>query len=171
MIAKCPCNHCDENIEFATEEFISGSSVACPHCGMETMPFLSPPSPTRPLMQEQSVPDTIFCPKCGEKNRGNNFKCVRCGFALHTPQTSQPAIVPSSVTYEVMSDKIGLVPNIKKKDNVFQALFTLAFTIVGTLIGLVGWGGVGAGIGALAGISVGGLISGVILCVVGLTRK
>jgi predicted nucleic acid-binding Zn-ribbon protein len=39
MIAKCPCDHCGENIEFATQEFLSGSSIACPHCGKET--FLS----------------------------------------------------------------------------------------------------------------------------------
>jgi hypothetical protein len=36
MIAKCPCEHCGVNIEFATEEFLSGSSVTCPKCGQET---------------------------------------------------------------------------------------------------------------------------------------
>ena len=39
MIAKCPCERCGKNIEFATEEFLSGSSIVCPHCGKET--FLS----------------------------------------------------------------------------------------------------------------------------------
>ena len=36
MIAKCPCEHCGVSIEFATEEFLSGSSVPCPTCGKET---------------------------------------------------------------------------------------------------------------------------------------
>ena len=36
MIAKCPCEHCGVNIEFSTEEFLSGSSVPCPTCGKET---------------------------------------------------------------------------------------------------------------------------------------
>ncbi len=44
MIAKCPCDHCGKNIEFATEEFLSGSSVACPHCGKETFLSVSPKS-------------------------------------------------------------------------------------------------------------------------------
>jgi predicted nucleic acid-binding Zn-ribbon protein len=42
MIAKCPCDNCGENIEFATEEFLSGSSIACPHCGKETFLSVSP---------------------------------------------------------------------------------------------------------------------------------
>jgi hypothetical protein len=24
----------------------------------------------------------MFCPKCGERNGSNNYKCVRCGFVL-----------------------------------------------------------------------------------------
>lgn len=36
MIAKCPCDYCGVNIEFSTEEFLSGSSVPCPTCGKET---------------------------------------------------------------------------------------------------------------------------------------
>jgi DNA-directed RNA polymerase subunit RPC12/RpoP len=42
MIAKCPCDECGENIEFATEEFLPGSSVTCPHCGSETFLSVSP---------------------------------------------------------------------------------------------------------------------------------
>jgi len=72
MIAKCPCDKCGENIEFATEEFLSGSSVACPHCGNETFlsvspkpkssaslppklsPLLVPPPVTPPQLQKSS---------------------------------------------------------------------------------------------------------------------
>src|ERR1035441_2321510 len=44
MIAKCPCEHCGENIEFATEDFLPGGRVACPHCGVETAIYISSPS-------------------------------------------------------------------------------------------------------------------------------
>src|ERR1035437_8461607 len=52
MIAKCPCDHCGKNIEFATEEFLSGSSVACPHCGNETFLSVSP----KPKTSASSLP-------------------------------------------------------------------------------------------------------------------
>jgi hypothetical protein len=35
MLTKCECNHCSERIEFEAEN--SGETVACPHCGMETV--------------------------------------------------------------------------------------------------------------------------------------
>jgi predicted nucleic acid-binding Zn-ribbon protein len=48
MIAKCPCEHCGVNIEFATEEFLSGSSVPCPSCGKETPLYVSPQAKPAP---------------------------------------------------------------------------------------------------------------------------
>jgi predicted RNA-binding Zn-ribbon protein involved in translation (DUF1610 family) len=49
MIAKCSCDHCGGNIEFVTEEFLSGSSITCPHCGRETILSVSPrKSPVSP---------------------------------------------------------------------------------------------------------------------------
>jgi hypothetical protein len=34
---KCPCNNCDVFIEFPAHGL--GQSIACPHCGMETVLF------------------------------------------------------------------------------------------------------------------------------------
>jgi hypothetical protein len=42
MIVKCPCEHCEVNIEFSTDEFLSGSSIPCPTCGKETTLCVSP---------------------------------------------------------------------------------------------------------------------------------
>jgi DNA-directed RNA polymerase subunit RPC12/RpoP len=171
------CPHCKQSLEASYD--MRGQAVACPTCNGQihvpqaapTPPMTPRPLTTRPTAPQQPPAEAIFCPKCGENNRENNFKCTRCGFALHGSPAGQRAVATSSTTYEVMADKVGLVPNIRKKDNIFQAIFTLAFTIVGTIIGLVWQGGLGAGIGTLAGLVVGGLISGVILCVIGLVRK
>lgn len=61
MIAKCACDHCGKNIEFATEEFLSGSSIACPHCGKET--FLSVSSKSKPAAPKNFIPDKKPEPK------------------------------------------------------------------------------------------------------------
>ena len=61
MIAKCPCEHCGVNIEFATEEFLSGSSVPCPTCGKETT--LSTMNVSRETESNQIV--NCPCQQCG----------------------------------------------------------------------------------------------------------
>src|SRR5207245_882443 len=42
MFAKCPCNNCSEHLEF--DESDAGSTVTCPHCGLETTLFVPPHS-------------------------------------------------------------------------------------------------------------------------------
>jgi hypothetical protein len=46
MLVTCPCNHCDQNIEFEASEFIRsgdgakdtfGQTIPCPHCGHNTI--------------------------------------------------------------------------------------------------------------------------------------
>ena len=39
-IITCPCQHCDGNIEFSSENFQRGMKHDCPHCGMETTLFI-----------------------------------------------------------------------------------------------------------------------------------
>jgi hypothetical protein len=56
MIAKCPCEHCGVNIEFATEEFLSGSSVPCPTCGKETPLYVSPQAKPMPKPAAPATP-------------------------------------------------------------------------------------------------------------------
>ena len=77
MIAKCPCDHCGENIEFATEEFLSGSSVACPHCGKETFLSVSPKpkpsasSPPKPVAPA-TPPPIITAPGAAYPQKSSN---------------------------------------------------------------------------------------------------
>jgi hypothetical protein len=35
---KCPCQNCNENIEFESEH--AGQTASCPHCGMDTILFV-----------------------------------------------------------------------------------------------------------------------------------
>jgi len=77
-----------------------------------------------------------------------------------------------STDYEQIADKVGLVPNVRKKDNVYQGLAVLGTTVVGVVAGTI-WAGwpMGALLGALGGLVVGGLVSGLVLMFVGLARK
>lgn len=49
LIAKCKCQHCDQNIEF--EQSAAGKSVTCPSCELETVLFIRsnyhPPAPAK----------------------------------------------------------------------------------------------------------------------------
>jgi predicted nucleic acid-binding Zn-ribbon protein len=66
MIAKCPCEHCGENIEFSSDEFLSGSSVVCPHCGKETTLYVSvnPSAPkVRKLLPAKPAPQQFTAQK------------------------------------------------------------------------------------------------------------
>lgn len=75
-------------------------------------------------------------------------------------------------TYNIVADKVGLVPNIRMKDNLLQALATLIFTGIGALVGfLVGRSLTGLFLGVGAGLVAGLLLSGGVLMIVGLFRK
>ena len=71
-----------------------------------------------------------------------------------------------------MADKIGGVPNLRKRDNLFQAATIGVFLLIGVLVGwgMGGWP-LGALLGALGGLVSGTLISGVVLMIIGLRRK
>lgn len=49
------------NIEFATEEFLSGSSVTCPKCGQETSIFVSPQA--QPTQKQPPAPRAVAVQK------------------------------------------------------------------------------------------------------------
>jgi hypothetical protein len=74
--------------------------------------------------------------------------------------------------YHAIADKVGLVPNVRVKDNVIQGIAVAATTVVGVAVGaIVGGTAEAALIGALAGLVVGGFVSGLVLMVVGLARR
>ncbi len=96
-----------------------------------------------------------------------------------TPQRGaedQPSTRPSShgpdPTYNLLADKIGGVPNVRKKDNLYQAAAIGVFLIVGVVVGAcLGEWPEGVLLGGLAGLIAGTLITGAVLTVIGLCRK
>ncbi len=88
----------------------------------------------------------------------------------------QPRSTPSSggadATYNLLADKIGGVPNVRKKDNLYQAAAIGMFLIVGVVVGgVLGEWPQGVLLGGLGGLIAGTLISGAVLTVIGLCRK
>lgn len=73
-----------------------------------------------------------------------------------------------------IADKVGLVPNLRKADNVFQLWFVLIGIALGTLCfalivrdaGFIAWIVVGGGLGMIVGV----VVSGAILAVSNLRR-
>jgi hypothetical protein len=79
---------------------------------------------------------------------------------------------PSSSPYDQIADKVGMVPNIRLKDNVIQLVAVAIATPLGAVVGwLVGQTGMAAILGAAGGLVAGGLLSGLVLMVIGLVRK
>jgi len=85
--------------------------------------------------------------------------------------------VDSRKTYDAFADKVGLVPNVRLKDNLIQGLVVAAFTLLGAWLGPAlipsdwGLGSMAVGLGALAGLLCGGFVSGLVLMILGLLRK
>ena len=78
----------------------------------------------------------------------------------------------ADATYNLLADKIGGIPNVRKKDNLYQAAAIGVFLIVGVVVGgCVGEWPEGVLLGGLAGLIAGTLISGAVLTVIGLCRK
>lgn len=83
---------------------MQGQTVSCPTCNGQIQVPRRAPTPlatSHSLNMRGSTPqrpptETIFCPKCGERNRENNFKCTRCGFVLHGPTQPQPVVSDDS---------------------------------------------------------------------------
>jgi hypothetical protein len=74
--------------------------------------------------------------------------------------------------YDQMADKIGLVPNLRKKDNLYQGVAVVIGLLLGAAVGWR-WKGWPEGLllGAVAGLILGTLLSGVALMIVGWIRK
>jgi hypothetical protein len=85
------------------------------------------------------------------------------------PPNLPPAEGPSD--YQTIADKVGGVPNLRAKDNLYQGIAILACALIGAVIGLVMGSWIGAGLGFVGGMVVGLILSGTVLAVVGLVRK
>jgi hypothetical protein len=87
-------------------------------------------------------------------------------------QSPTPSSREADATYNLLADKIGGVPNVRKKDNLYQAAAIGVFLIVGAVVGwFLGEWPQGVLLGGLAGLIAGTLISGAVLTVIGLRRK
>jgi hypothetical protein len=87
-------------------------------------------------------------------------------------QAQQQRPDSSRKSYDAFADKIGMVPNVRFKDNVIQGIVVVVFALIGALGGYYVTSDLsGAGYGALAGLTTGGFLSGLVLMVVGLSRK
>jgi len=76
-----------------------GPQADCPSRGNAVTDPTKPSPPPVPQVSSE----IMFCPKCGQQNLENNFRCTRCGFVLHDPAQPQ---------YVVTDDNTlgGLIP-------------------------------------------------------------
>jgi len=66
--------------------------TGCPSCGNAVSDPVMPSPPPVP----QTSSEIMFCPKCGQQNLENNFRCTRCGFVLHDPAQPQYVVTDDS---------------------------------------------------------------------------
>ncbi len=83
MNVEFDCPHCNQHL--TVDSSAQGQEANCPSCGKA----VSVPSTPQPRLSPPSATGMMFCPKCGQQNRENNFKCTRCGFVLHGPTPPQ----------------------------------------------------------------------------------
>jgi hypothetical protein len=92
-----------------------------------------------------------------------------------TPPPLPPGDKPpgsDSASYHEFADKVGLVPNVRKKDNLYQGIAVVAGLALGALAGSWWKGSTEAALlGALVGLVGATLVSGLVLLVVGWKRK
>jgi len=91
MAIEFVCPVCSHPLSVDFQE--AGREVKCPACSQN----VSVPLSSAPVASPQEMNKTIFCPKCGQKNPENNFKCTQCGFPLHSPQQPQYIVQDSTM--------------------------------------------------------------------------
>jgi hypothetical protein len=72
--------------------------------------------------------------------------------------------------YDTVADTVGLVPSLRLKDNLIQAIMVVVITGIAAIVGLLTNGVAGLAVGALLGLIGSLLISGAVLMVVGWVR-
>lgn len=98
------------------------------------------------------------------------------------PPPGTPRKSGTNSDYDLMADKVGFLPNVRKKDNLYQGLCIAVCVIIGMIAGWFWDGGLIREIvgneaplrilvGGAAGLIVGTLASGLFLMVLGLRRK
>ncbi|HOX05800.1 MAG TPA: hypothetical protein PK280_05320 [Planctomycetota bacterium] len=83
---------------------------------------------------------------------------------------SKPGKADGLEAYHTVAETVGMVPNVRFRDNLIQGLVIGIGTLVATLVGLIVGGGTGAAIGLVCGLVISLLISGAVLMVIGWVR-
>ncbi len=97
--------------------------------------------------------------------------CPVCG-AASGARSLAPSVPTSHDSYDRFADKVGLVPNLRVKDNALQAVFVAVTTVLGAgAVGVLGGWPMGVLGGAVLGLVGGGLVSGTVLMIRGLRRR
>jgi hypothetical protein len=128
------CPRCNKNVAINPPQ--AGQQLICPICSVA----LTAGAAETPQATSAAPAEFIYCRKCGQQNKENNFKCARCGFVLHG-QTQPQYIVVEDGTVG------GLIPykNPKSLWAYYLGLFSLipCFGIILGIAALI------LGIGAL----------------------
>lgn len=78
---------------------------------------------------------------------------------------------PSLDAYNTVADTVGMVPNIRAKDNIVQAIAGVMCAAVGAVVGYVlGQEVIFALLGGVTGLIVGVILTGLVLMVLGWVR-
>ncbi|GEM_PF-5400174 len=113
------------------------------------------------------------CPYCCEDIMDGATICKHCKSDLKVPLPWKGGVKNKGgkISYNEVVDKVGLLPNVNKRDNMIQGITVAVFALLGGLIGLIvgGWPE-GFGLGVVGGLIVGGFLSGLVLMVIGMFR-
>ncbi|HOX05998.1 MAG TPA: hypothetical protein PK280_06320 [Planctomycetota bacterium] len=82
----------------------------------------------------------------------------------------KPAKADGLEAYHTVADTVGMVPNVRFRDNLIQGLVIGGGALISTLVGLVLGGWTGAAIGLVCGLVLFLLVSGAVLMVIGWVR-
>jgi hypothetical protein len=120
------CSRCNKNVVIDPPP--AGQQAICPVCSVA---LTTPPAAASQVTSPATPAEFIYCQKCGQQNKENNFKCTRCGFVLH----SQPQ------QYVVVEDGTmgGLIP--KNNPKALCAYYLGIFSFIpffGIILGIAG---------------------------------
>lgn len=89
-LVTCPCQNCNGRIQFdAVTLSKANNKIACPHCGLETILFIPPPSDAKmqailsPLSPSPVISPLIRCPACNSEISPAAASCPRCGHPIN----------------------------------------------------------------------------------------
>lgn len=74
------CPNCNQRLSVGSES--AGKQAKCPNCSTVSVIPIVEITPVEEPIQAASI---VFCPRCGEKNDDNDYRCTSCSQPLHEP--------------------------------------------------------------------------------------